>query len=552
MSGGYIVGVNTGSHDASAALVRDGRIISLIEQERISRRKRAVNESPRDAIRTCLMDAGIELSDVSCVAVGWDMPKYFALEGRGFPVDVFRKRIGVPREIPIHFYGHHLAHAASAFWTSGWDRATVIVTDGRGEDAATTTYLAEADTFKRLAQWDLAESLGRYYSKASSWSGLGPADVGKFMGLAAYGEPRMAMPIEVTPDGYRLAGAERVPNRTMPELREALNASVTPYFSACFPYGEGDGVEIMAYADFAASVQSSLEAALSSLVTAAVGETGCAQVVLAGGVAMNCTANGKLARHPSVAELYVPPFAYDCGVAVGAALLAAKDSGLAGVSTANGRVGAYLGRDHSARIAEVAESAPLAGQRLSESDLAACVAEHLAAGRLVGWYQGRAEVGQRALGARSILADPRRRTMVGRLNQVKGRELWRPLAPSVLAEDRDRVFTHDLGDLGHYMLGATHVRDGVRPLMPATVHVDGTARPQYVRRDRTPRYYDVIESFRDMTGTPAVLNTSFNLAGEPIVCSPEDALSTFMRSGLDVLVLGDHVLERTGQESAAG
>jgi predicted NodU family carbamoyl transferase len=549
MSSTYIVGVNTGSHDASAALLKDGKIISLVEQERISRRKRAVNESPRDAIATCLKDAGIGLGDVSCVAVGWDMPKYFALEGRGFPMDVFRKRIGVPEEIPIHFYGHHLAHAASAFWTSGWDRATVIITDGRGEDAATTTYYAEADDFKQLAQWDLAESLGRYYSKASSWTGLGPTDVGKFMGLAAYGEPAMAMPIEVTSDGYRMAGAERVPNRTMPELREALNRSVVPYFSACFPYGEGDGVEIMAYADFAASVQSSLEGALNSLFTAAVSTTGCANVVLAGGVAMNCSANGKLARHPSVEELYVPPFAYDCGVAVGAALLAAKDGGMAGMCTANGRVGAYLGREHSGQVAEVAETAPLAGQRLSDSDLTACVAEHIAAGRLVGWYQGRAEVGQRALGARSILADPRHRAMVGRLNQVKGRELWRPLAPSVLTEDRDRVFAHDIGDLGHYMLGATIVRDDVRPLMPATVHVDGTARPQYVRREWTPRYYDVIEAFRDRTGTPAVLNTSFNLAGEPIVSSPEDAVSTFMRSELDVLVLDDYVLERTDPES---
>jgi predicted NodU family carbamoyl transferase len=545
VSSTYIVGVNTGSHDASAALLKDGKIISLVEQERISRRKRAVNESPRDAINTCLADAGISLSDVSCVAVGWDMPKYFALEGRGFPLDVFRKRIGVPEEIPIRFYGHHLAHAASAFWTSGWDRASVIVTDGRGEDAATTTYYAEADEFKQLAQWDLAESLGRYYSKASSWTGLGPTDVGKFMGLAAYGEPAMAMPIEVTADGYRMAGAERVPNRTMPELREALNRSVTPYFSACFPYGEGDGVEIMAYAGFAASVQSSLEAALHSLFSATVSVTGCAKVVLAGGVAMNCSANGKLARHPSVEELYVPPFAYDCGVAVGAALLAAKDGGLAGVSTANGRVGAYLGRDLSGQVEEVAENAPLAGRRLSDSDLSDCVADHLAAGRLVGWYQGRAEVGQRALGARSILADPRHRAMVGRLNHVKGRELWRPLAPSVLAEDSDRVFARDIGDLGHYMLGATIVREGVRPLMPATVHVDGTARPQFVRREWTPRYYDVIEAFRDRTGTPAVLNTSFNLAGEPIVCSPQDALSTFLRSELDVLVLDDHVLERT-------
>jgi carbamoyltransferase len=240
----------------------------------------------------------------------------------------------------------------------------------------------------------------------------------------------------------------------------------------------------------------------------------------------------------------VPPFAYDCGVAVGAALLAAKDGGLAGVSTANGRVGAYLGRDLSGQVEEVAETAPLAGRRLSDSELADCVADHIAAGRLVGWYQGRAEVGQRALGARSILADPRHRAMVGRLNHVKGRELWRPLAPSVLAEDSDRVFAHDIGDLGHYMLGATLVREGVRPLMPATVHVDGTARPQFVRREWTPRYYDVIEAFRDRTGTPAVLNTSFNLAGEPIVCSPEDALSTFLRSELDVLVLDDHVLER--------
>ncbi|HEU5356621.1 MAG TPA: carbamoyltransferase C-terminal domain-containing protein [Actinocrinis sp.] len=539
--------MNTGSHDPSAALIRDGEIVSLIEQERVSRRKRAVGESPRRAMLACLADEGITLEDVSCVAVGWDLPRYFALDGRDFPMDVFRERLGVPGDFPIRFYNHHLAHAASAFWTSGWDSATVVIADGRGEDASTTTFRAGGDGIEELARWDLANSLGRFYSQASAWTGLGPTDVGKFMGLAAYGRPGMPMPLQPAPHGYRMLTEVYPPESTMEELRAVLSRSVEPYFAGAFPFGRGDGAEIMAYADFAASAQAALETALKSLVSAAVAQTGCSRVVLAGGVAMNCSANGAISRDLPLDGFYVPPFAYDCGVAIGAALLAARDDGLVGLGKVNGRVGAYLGQLFTAdRVAEAAATPGLAAERLDDTDLASCVAEKLAEGKLIGWYQGRAEVGQRALGARSILADPRSRMTVPRLNRVKGREVWRPLAPSLLAEDQDRVFTRSVGALGDYMLGAATVRPGMRPLMPATVHVDGSARPQYVRHDTTARYHDLIAAFRDLTGTPAVLNTSFNLAGEPIVCSPQDAVSTFLRSELDVLVLDDHVIERTG------
>jgi carbamoyltransferase len=212
-----------------------------------------------------------------------------------------------------------------------------VIADGRGEDAATTTYFAEGDQFQRLAEWGLDHSLGRYYSKASSWSGLGPREAGKLMGLAAYGRPTAEMPVEITRDGYRIAGPGHGPDPTMEELREVLSQSLAPYFTAAFPHEQGDGSEIMAYANFAASVQSSLEAAMKSVVAATVSATGCSRVVIAGGVAMNCSANGALLRDQQFEDVYVPPFAYDCGVAIGAALLAARDSGLDGVGKANGR-----------------------------------------------------------------------------------------------------------------------------------------------------------------------------------------------------------------------
>jgi len=364
------------------------------------------------------------------------------------------------------------------------------------------------------------------------------------MGLAAYGRASWEMPLKGAPEGYHLGTGGEFSLRTRMSVQQ-LTKHVRPYFTGAFPYSQGDGREIMAYADFAASVQASVEQAMTSLVTTTTDATSCTNVIIVGGVAMNCSANGVLACQDMCDGLYIPPFAYDCGVAIGAALLAANEMALPDLGLLNSGVGAYLGRDYSSQIAEAATmSAELSAERLADTELADCVSDELVAGRLVGWYQGRAEVGQRALGARSILADPRRRPMVSRLNEVKGREVWRPLAPSVLAEDRCGVFKHDVGDLGRFMLGATQVREDVRPLMQATVHIDGTARPHFVDREQTPRYYDVIRAFRDRTGTPAVLNTSFNLAGEPIVCSPADAVATFLRSRLDVLVLDDYVLRR--------
>ncbi|MGH3792004.1 MAG: carbamoyltransferase C-terminal domain-containing protein, partial [Pseudonocardiaceae bacterium] len=330
-------------------------------------------------------------------------------------------------------------------------------------------------------------------------------------------------------------------DRRAEQQRIALRRS---FEQCCFPFEDGDGTEIMAYADFAASVQQALEAAMLNLARVAVEEAGSDNLVIGGGVGMNCSMIGALARSGAFADVYVPPFTYDAGVSLGAALMVAREqSGWAPLPRLDH---AYLG--HAPKDGDIEDELSGSGlvvRRLGPGEVATTTAQLLSDGAVVGWFQGRAEVGQRALGARSIVGDPRRRRHLARINTLKGREMWRPLAPSVLAEYADDLFTGGVPHATRFMLAACPVRPDVHPLMPATVHVDGTARPQLVSRDTNPAYWSMIDGFRQRTGVPAVVNTSFNLANEPIVYSPRDAVSTFIRSSLDALAIGDYLVTRS-------
>ncbi len=554
----FILGVNTGPHDGSAALLHDGTLVLMAEQERLSRRKRAFGESPAAAIGSCLDAAGISLSEVAEVAVGWDVPQLTMVEDRNFDEKRFRdwlfpaEMFGSGHEPPLRFVPHHLAHAASALWTSGTDRAAVLVMDGRGETQATTIAKGTSRDIVVLREWDSLLSLGHFYGFAAEWAGLSVWDAGKLMGLAAYGRSGQRVPLTRTPDGYDMPGRPE-PHERVAYRYFQLRSYLRKFFTAeNYPYGEGDMTEPMAYADFAASVQHALEEVVLNLATIAKRLTGADRLVLAGGVGLNCTMNGVLARSGIFTDLYVPPVPHDAGVSLGAALMAYRERA--------GTGSRMMSLDHAFwgpapavdEVTSALRAAGLHGSPLPEAELVAQVADHLVAGRLVGWWQGRSEVGQRALGARSILCDPRHRRNLARLNTVKGREIWRPLAPSVLAEHVTELFGQQLPSPADFMLCAWPVSPQARPLIPAAVHVDGSARPQVVRKAVSPRFWAVIDAFRQRTGVPAVINTSFNLAGEPNVLSASDAIACFQRGGLDVLAIDDYIVLNPDPASPLG
>jgi carbamoyltransferase len=543
----YLLGVNSGPHDASAALLKDGRLVCMAEQERLSRSKRALGQSPAGAVVACLRSAKLTLDDVEEVAIGWNVPEYLSAEEKAYEARSFEQWLLpgelLPRQRPValRFVPHHLAHAASGFYTSGFDEAAILVSDGRGERHATSVALASAKGIEILAQWDVTQSLGNFYGMAAEWAGFGYWGAGKLMGLASYGRARHRMPLVATPDGYAFVGSSTPAARTIGQYRQQerlLHWS----FGRCPPSAPGDGSDAMAYADFAAAVQEALEAAVLGLARVAVERTGQERVVLVGGVHMNCTLNGLLIRSGLFRHHWVPPVPYDAGVALGAALI--RDRRLHPERGSDRMDHAYWAPEPDRReVPDAIRASGLPSRRISERSLISEVAERLAAGEVIGWWQGRGEIGQRALGARSILCDPRSRDALRHVNLLKGRELWRPLAPSIPEEHLADIFGTAIPS-AEFMLSAWPVRAEAQRVLGAAIHVDGSARPQAVRRASNPRYWSLLEEFRSLTGVPALVNTSFNLAGDPIVASASDAVSTFLRSRLDALVLGDFILEK--------
>jgi carbamoyltransferase len=548
----YILGVNSGPHDGAAALLRDGELVAMIEQERLSRNRHAFGEPPREAIAACLDDAGLTLDQVAEVAVGWDVPALTEIEGQPFDEDTFAQwLLGVEpgrRRPPLRYVEHHLAHAASAFYTSGFSDAAILVLDGRGERCATTLAVGGPDGIKRLRTWGTELSLGHAYGWAAEWAGLTMWGTGKLMGLAAYGAPDAPSPLVCRDDGYDIVDAPPA-EALSPAHFLQLRSRMRSHFRAQYPYAAAAPGDVMAYAGLAASIQRDLEAIVIHLARLAVAETGSRSLVLAGGVALNCSASGALARSGAVDELWIPPVPFDAGVSLGAAQVADR---------------LRHRRPAAPRLPHAQWAPTVAPEDLRErDDLAACsvssldpdalaeqVAEHLDRGLLVGWWSGRAEIGQRALGARSIVCDPRRRDALALLNAVKGREVWRPLAPAVLEDHVAELFDGPLPSPADFMLVAWPVRAPARSSIPAAVHVDGTARPQVVRPD-AGAFHRLLTAFHARTGVPALINTSFNLAGEPIVHTADDAISAFLRSDLDVLVVADMVAVKPETQRAS-
>lgn len=556
-AGPWILGVNVGLHDSSAALIRGTELIAIGEQERFSRNKRAGNEAPHEAIRFCLRQAAIGPRDLSAIAIGTDVGALHRFLG----LDALERNNFPPIDSPSYFFPpelldqvncstvqvrHHIAHAASAFYASGFKEAAIVVVDNRGEDCSTTLAIGTDRGIRVLDTLPVEESLGLYYRVAAEYAGLCGVhrEVGKLMGLAAYGRPTESVPLEVRHGGPRLMNLPSIDARRGADVAPLRAAQLMTFFSdRCFPYAAGLTSEIMAYANFAASVQQSLEEAILSFATKLREQTDSDAICLAGGVALNCSANGRLAAEAIFSHLFVTPMAHDSGVALGAALETLRM--LTGQRPREPQAHAYWGAEFSPQEILLALERPKLAVRHYQDDeeYVDVVSGLLDAGRIVGWFQGRAEVGPRALGARSILANPRSRQTLVRVNRIKGREVWRPLAPSILEEAFAEYF--DGNHHSPFMLVAAKVRPEKQRLIPAVVHVDGTARPQAVSRQVNPRYWKLIKRFEERCGIPIVLNTSFNMAGEPIVHSPTNAVDDFLSSELDVLAIGDFVVTKS-------
>jgi carbamoyltransferase len=597
------LGISAFYHDSAAALLRDGEVVAAAQEERFTRRKHDPS-FPNRAIEYCLSEANIDIDDVDVVAF-YDKPflkferlleTYLAFAPRGFssfrmaiPVwlreklfqkDLIRRELkayaGKPDVVgKLIFSEHHLSHAASAFFPSPFDRALVLTMDGVGEWATTSVALGVDNRLEVVRELHFPHSLGLLYSAFTYYLGF-KVNSGEYkvMGLAPYGEPKYVDRIrdnliDIKPDGtFRL-------DQSYFEYCTGLRMT-NGRFDELFgqPVRSPEQLLTQFHMDVAASLQAITEEVVLGMTRSLASETGAKNLCLAGGVALNCVANGKVLRQASFDRVWVQPAAGDAGGALGAAYVAfhmhkARPRHVVG-NRLDGMNGSYLGPcfsqpDIEQRLTRVGARFT----RLEEVELIRSVARALADGKAVGWFQGRMEFGPRALGARSILADARSPMMQKTLNlKVKYRESFRPFAPSVLREAVSEWF--DLDDDSPYMLMVADVLPERRRSMseaekllfgidklnvprseiPAVTHVDYSARIQTVHPESNPRYHALLSAFRDLTGCPVLVNTSFNVRGEPIVCTPEDAFRCFMGNELDLLAVGDCILLKHEQDPA--
>jgi len=562
-----ILGVNTGGHECAACLVQDGELIAAVEEERFSRIKHQMG-FPKESILYCLEEGGIKINDVDYVASCWNpwiaiipsaihfatklpksinmirrrsrtgyMPKFFV--GQQIRKEIESKRKPIFNVVNVD---HHLSHAASAFFISEFDEAAIFTLDAMGE--WTTTLLAHGtdNKIKTIRTTPFPHSLGFMYSAFTEYLGFRADNgEGKVMGLASYGTPLYA-------DLFKKIVSIDKPGKY------SINMDYFDYgthgndrfhskkFGEVFKEPRKKGEEITEHHEnIAASLQQCLEESSLHLAHYLYEQTGSENLCLAGGVALNSRMNDRLLKETSFQNVFIQPASNDAGGALGAAFYVWNQV----LQKPRGFLmrHAYWGPSYDKKIIlNTLKQYELSFEKLDNP--AQVGAKLIADGKILGWYQSRLEFGPRALGHRSIIVDPRKSEMKDILNaRVKFRESFRPFAPSVLLEDADKYF--DLrGHASPYMLLIPEVLKEKRKELPAITHVDGTARVQTVSKDQSPQYYGLISAFKKLTGCSVILNTSFNIRGEPIVCTPEDAVKCFLGTGIDALILGNYLSEK--------
>jgi carbamoyltransferase len=597
----YVLGISCFYHDAAAALIHDGVLVAAAEEERFSRKKHD-SGYPTLAVLFCLEQAGITAEDLDFVVFyEKPLPKFERLLTTALSTwpkslatfreamitwlgeklwvkDKVRAQVGVAHD-RVLFVEHHLSHAASAFFCSPYDEAAILTVDGVGEWTTATLGHGKASwdgtapsTIELFQEARFPHSLGLFYSAFTAWLGF-EVNEGEYkvMGMAPYGRPEHMDKVHQLIRFGKDDGSFHL-NMEYFLFHHSMESTFSTKFADLFgtprrpesdfftretgvPLGASEQAikENQYYADVAASVQRTTEDAVVNMARYLQRRTGLKRLCMAGGVAFNSVANGRILRETEFDELFIQPAAGDAGGAVGAALYAYH--AMLGKPRVFAMDHAYWGREYSAgEIRAELDERGLAYEHFENDDrLCDVIAGELAGGRVIGWYQGRFEWGPRALGNRSIIADPRRDEMKDIVNtKIKFREPFRPFAPSVLKENAHVFFDlrgeRDVwpADAAKFMLVVLPVADDKRTVVPAVTHAGGTGRLQTVESHTNPRYHKLIDRFGQATGVPLILNTSFNLRGEPIVTTPANALNTFFASGLDTLVLGDFVVRKEG------
>lgn len=576
VSGKYGAAASGDAHHPAAALLKDGEIVALAGEERFIRIKYAIGHFPYHAAKFCLDTAGISLDKVDAIA--WSNDPYLAVErwisanntlvkrtvyrfakflssskngirkGQNFldislkpwqEVDAEKAAFNVKfrtniLETPFFCVDHHRSHAASAYYASGFDEATIITWDGSGDGLSATISHGKDGKIETLEERN-DFSIGEVYWAIHKFLQL--SDEGSLMGLAGYGTASGTFDDVVDPD--RLYMDLSKISRPAIGFGMGYCRELTEWLGQ--PRTEDDEISDR-HKVIAADLQKLVEDFGFSYLRRALRMTGCKNVAFAGGVALNATMNGKIARSGLVDKIFIQPEAGDAGGALGAAYMGYVNLGhkLAPKEMPHAYWGLGFSDDEIEQSLDIIK---LKYKKLQREELVDTVADLLTRQKIVGWFQGRGEWGPRALGARSILGDPRDREMLFRVNAaVKYRDGWRPFAPSMLEEAADEYFENAV--YAPFMIMTFPVREDKKRLIPAVVHIDGTTRPQMVRRSVNPLYYDMIASFGEKTGIPIVMNTSFNLKGEPVVNSPRDAVRTFYSSGLDALAIGSFLIEK--------
>lgn len=568
--------------NSSAALCSDDNIIAWVEEERFNRIKTAPNAYPAQAIGYCLSEARKQNLELKSVGYAWDCENYAELATRNlketisnYPSEtdsislkvqkslnvlydpemikynlalILRKQGIKLKDVNFTFYPHHLCHAASAHYCSGFDDSLIIINDGVGEVASSTLYHYDGSgEFRELTNVELPNTLGGLYASITEYLGFRPyKDEGKTMGLAAYGKPddqlatlfdEIAQDIEkdfgyVVNPRYRYSGKRTYGKKFTDLLVEKLGKPRAPEVSAMED----------PYPDIAYAAQKQLEKFLFSQLEYAAGLGLSKNVCFAGGVHMNCKANGLLGEAELFENSFFQPAASDNGVPLGAAMLCQKEE--SGKEPGYPELThLYYGPSYSDEEIEALLKRCKVRYKKSEN-IAKETARLIADNRIVGWFQGRMEVGARALGGRSILANPLNPDMRDEVNKhVKNREAWRPFCPSLQADGFKRYFDTPMST-ARYMITACRIHEEYRQMLPSCIHVDGTVRPQTVEKKANPIYWEMLNEFEKITGHPIVVNTSFNVQGEPIVMRPEEAIRCFFGSGMDALAMGSYLVKK--------
>lgn len=533
-------------HDGGASLIIDGKLVFSIEEEKLIGKRHAYDTLPLQSISTCLKYGNLTLEEIDKFIIGWDYEKLYEMLNDKFisKAEMSKELFGSEKYASkIEYLTHHKAHAYSTFYPSNYKNALVLIIDGQGEYIGTSLYLADREKNEMKLLMETPISLGYFYAGITQQIGFRSGEEGKTMGLASYGE---AIYLDELRKLISLDENENIRcvfhvDKTSKDEEEASLENWEQLLSKIIPKRNGKIIEItddiIPYANLAKSGQTILEEIMCGLIKKYIKETGVHDVCIAGGVGLNCPTNSAIENMKEVSRVFVQPAANDGGISLGAAIKGAIDLG----DQVNIEMIPYLGPEYSQQAIESALKEKNYDYQVFDN-IEIVIAKLLAEGKIVANFQGRLELGPRALGNRSLLASPEKYETLVRMNGLKGREVWRPLAPAVLYDKQSTVFDSNI--FSPHMTKNFYVLNDMKNKLEAITHVDGTARIQSVTREYNELFYNIINEFYKLTGIPVVINTSFNVKGEPIVCTPMEAIDSFERMNLDYLSIGNCLIKR--------